>query len=119
MEHKQFKLESTYQQNLWCPPGIGPWTTSIFTLHKWHSLDNLKFYLFANDTNILYADKNLKAIEQTVNVELNNVHDWLTTNRLILNTKKIKVLNVSSSSEKKNAFFSTNKYIRQAKGESL
>ena len=57
-----------------------------------------------NDTNILYADKNLKAIEQTVNVELNNVHDWLTTNRLILNTKKIKVLNVSSSSEKKMHF---------------
>ena len=50
--------------------------------------DKLKFYLFADDTNILYADKNLKAIEQTVNVELNNVHDWLTTNRLTLNTKK-------------------------------
>ena len=49
--------------------------------------DKLKFYLLANDTNILYADKNLKAIEQTVNAELNNVYDWLTTNRLTLNTK--------------------------------
>lgn len=34
-----------------------------------------------------YADKNRKAIEQTVNAELHNVHDWLITNRLILNTK--------------------------------
>ena len=49
--------------------------------------DKLKFYLLANDTNILYADKNLKAMEQTVNAELNNVYDWLTTNRLTLNTK--------------------------------
>ena len=31
---------------------------------------------------------NLNAIEQAVNAELNNVHDWLTTNRLTLNTKK-------------------------------
>ena len=51
------------------------------------SSDKLKFYLFTDDTNLLYADKNLKAIEQMVNVELNNVHDWLITNRLTLNTK--------------------------------
>jgi len=48
------------------------------------SSDKLKCYLFADDTNILYAVKTLKAIEQTVNVELN---DRLTTNRLTLNTK--------------------------------
>ena len=31
--------------------------------------DKLKFYLFADETNILYADKNLEAVEQTVNAE--------------------------------------------------
>ena len=38
--------------------------------------------------SILYADKNLKAIEQTVNAELINVHDWLATNTLTLNAKE-------------------------------
>ena len=73
------------------------------------SSDKRKLYLFADDTNILYADKNLKAIEQTVNAELNNVHDWLTTNRLTLNTKKVIFFNFSSSSEKKCIFL--NKYV--------
>ena len=37
------------------------------------------FYLFADDTNILYSDKNLKSLELSVNQELdNNVYDWLT-----------------------------------------
>ena len=49
--------------------------------------NKLHFFLFANDTNILYADKDLKSLEQTVNAELKNLHDWLTTNKLTLNTK--------------------------------
>ena len=58
------------------------------------SSDKLKFYLFAGENNILYPDKNLEAVEQTVNAELKNVHDWLTTTR------------------KKKAFFFPNKYFR-------
>ena len=53
------------------------------------SSDKLKFYCFADDSNILYADKNLEAVEQTVDAELNNVHYWMSTNELTLNTKKI------------------------------
>ena len=45
-------------------------------------------YLFADDTNILYSDKNLKSLELSVSQELNNVYDWLTANKLTLNTKK-------------------------------
>jgi hypothetical protein len=50
--------------------------------------DKLKFYLFADDTNILYADKNMKALESTVNFELRNLYDWLTASKLTLNIKK-------------------------------
>ena len=50
--------------------------------------NKFKFYLFADDTNILYADKNLKTLEVTVNAELKNFCDWLTSNKLSLNTKK-------------------------------
>ena len=50
--------------------------------------NKFSFYLFADDTNILYADKNLAILEKIVNVELQNFCDWLTSNKLTLNTKK-------------------------------
>ena len=50
--------------------------------------NKLRFYLFADDTNILYADKNLKDLETTVNNELQNLYNWLTANKLPLNIKK-------------------------------
>ena len=50
--------------------------------------NKLHFFLFTDDANILYADKDLKSLEQTVNAELKNLHDWLTTNKLTLNTEK-------------------------------
>ena len=46
------------------------------------------FYLFADDTNLLYADKNLKSLEETVNSELVKVSDRLNENKLTLNVKK-------------------------------
>ena len=42
----------------------------------------------ADNTNILYADKNLKDLETTVNNELQNLHNWLTANKLTFNFNK-------------------------------
>ena len=50
--------------------------------------NKLKFYLFADDTNLLYADKNLKSLENTINKELRNLSSWLRANKLTLNIKK-------------------------------
>ncbi len=52
------------------------------------SSDKLNFYLFADDTNLLYADKSLKSLESVVNSELIKVYNWLTANKLTLNVKK-------------------------------
>ena len=38
--------------------------------------DQLNFFLFANDTNPLYADKHLCSLEATVNKELASVCNW-------------------------------------------
>ena len=46
------------------------------------------FYLFADDTNGLYADKNLKDLEITVNNELQNLYNCVTANKLTLKIKK-------------------------------
>ena len=50
--------------------------------------NKFRFYLSADDTNILYADKNLKDLESTVNNELQNLYNWLTANKLTLNINK-------------------------------
>ena len=53
-----------------------------------NSCNQMKFYLFADDTNLLYADKNLKSLESTINDELCKLYDWLIENKLSLNIKK-------------------------------
>ena len=46
------------------------------------------FFLFADDTNILYADSNLKTLEEIVNQELCKLCDWLMANKVTLNVEK-------------------------------
>ena len=46
------------------------------------------FHLFAEDTNLLSADKNLKSLKAIVNTELVKFSDWLHAKKLTLNTKK-------------------------------
>ena len=47
-------------------------------------LRSFQFYLFADDTNLLYADKDLKSLESLINIELQKVCDWLNANKLTI-----------------------------------
>ena len=67
---------------------LGPLLFLLYINDIYVSSDKLNFYLFADDTNILYANKNLKSLEQIVNQELCNLYIWLTANNLTLNIKK-------------------------------
>ena len=64
----------------------------------------LKFFLFADDTNLLHANKGLKILESTVNNELINQREWLSANKLTLNIKKIKFCHFPTIPEKNNFF---------------
>ena len=48
----------------------------------------LKFYLFADDTNIYFDADKLEKIEKVVNTELRKVNRWLILNKLALNVEK-------------------------------
>ena len=67
---------------------VGPLLFLLYAndIHK--CSNKLRCYLFADDTNILYADKNVKALETRINIELGKFYVWLTANKLTLNTKK-------------------------------
>ena len=60
----------------------------IYINDIYNSSDKLSFYLFADDINLLYADKNLKSLEETVNNKLLKVSEWLNANKLTLNANK-------------------------------
>ena len=67
---------------------LGPLLFLIYINDFHNSSAKFSFYLFADDTNLLYADKNLKSLEKAVNNELVRVSDWLNANKLTLNAKK-------------------------------
>jgi len=83
-------------------------------------LETFRLYLFADYTNILYANKNLNDLETIVNNELQNLHNWLTANKLTLNINKSNFVNFSSRYQKRLAYQpklcmfdnEKNKYVR-------
>jgi site-specific DNA-adenine methylase len=48
--------------------------------------------LFADDTNVLYTDKNLTTLQQVVNQELENISEWFICNKLSVNASKTKCI---------------------------
>ena len=69
---------------------LGPFLFLLYVndIYRSSAKLSLAFYLFADDTNLLYADKNLRTLELVVNSELHKVYEWLTANKLTLNIKK-------------------------------
>ena len=67
---------------------LGPLLFLLYVNDICSSSKTLKFYLFADDTNIFLSNKNLKSLENTMNIELNKVYQWLISNKLTLNLKK-------------------------------
>ena len=68
---------------------LGPLLFLLYVNDIANSSKHLSFYLFADDTSIIYANKNLHNLEQIVNSELSNVSDWLLANKLTLNSKNL------------------------------
>ena len=54
----------------------------------------LKFFLFADDTSTLLINKNIKEIEKSFNKELENVKNWLDSNKLSLNVDRWNLLSI-------------------------
>ena len=47
---------------------------------------------FADDTNIFISDKNVQSVYLKTNLELKNIDEWMTANKLTVNSAKTKYL---------------------------
>ena len=91
-ERKQFvNLNGTDSEVkiMWGPPGFCPWSLTLPTINDLPNISKeLKFYLFADDTNIYFESNELKSLEKIMNKELMKLYEWLCINRLSLNISK-------------------------------
>ena len=73
---------------MWCSTRIcvGSLTFLIYINDIINCSSKFQFYLFADDTSILY--RNSTSLEAEVNTELIKLCDWLTANKLTLNIRK-------------------------------
>ena len=56
---------------------LGPLLFLMYINDTHKCCDIFDFHLFADDTNLIYAEKNLKSLEAIVNNELVKVSVWL------------------------------------------
>ena len=90
-DFKPLKLRIAYRKNRkhYAACHRGPSLLFLIYINDICTSSNiLKFYIFADDTNLLHADNNLKNLEKTCNKELAKVSSWLIANKLTLNISK-------------------------------
>jgi len=67
---------------------LGPMLFLLYINDLANISKKLKFILFADDTNVFYADKNLVDVMDVLNHELKNLSVWFKVNKLPLNVGK-------------------------------
>ncbi|CAB4042443.1 Hypothetical predicted protein, partial [Paramuricea clavata] len=75
---------------------LGPLLFLIYINDLPNCLQQSTARMFADDTNITVSGKSIKEAEVAVNVDLNNIREWLLSNRLSLNLVKTEYLLIGS-----------------------
>ncbi len=84
------KLSSEKCINTGVPQGsiLGPILFLIYINDIVNSSDNFKFTIYADDTTLLLADKNIHSLYLNLCTEIPKINNWIKSNRLKLNVSK-------------------------------
>ena len=96
-------VESEYTNvDIGVPQGsvLGPLLFLIYINDVINSSKLLTFSLFADDTVVLYSNKNVSLLISTMNKELKKLDDWFKCNKLFLNFNKTKYIIFRSKNKK-------------------
>ena len=69
---------------------LGPLLFLIYVNDLYKASQILNPIMFADDTNLFHSDISIKTLFNTVNNELQNIHEWFKANKLSLNITKTK-----------------------------
>ena len=93
---------------------LGPILFLLYINDITESSKLLEFVLFADDTSIFKQDTSVQNLTKTINLELDNVSDWLVANQLSLNISKSNFIFFRSKDCKENINISiTGKQLEQ------
>ena len=71
---------------------MGPLLFILYVNNFRNCLDFSTNISFADDTNIFITGKNIQSVYLKTNLELKNIDEWMTANKLIVNSAKTKYL---------------------------
>ena len=101
MQFVSIRGKDSYPLSITCgvPQGsvLGPLLLLLFINDLQNASKHLKFYLFADDTNLYYDSETLDDVIKKVNKGLKHVKRWLDSNRLLLNISKTNYIIFHSS----------------------
>ena len=71
---------------------LGPLLFILYINDICNTSSNITFCLFADDTSLIYTDKNVDLAIQNLNIELRKISTWLLANKLCINVLKSKYI---------------------------
>ena len=71
---------------------LGPLLFLLYINDLPNSINHSQTCLFADDTSLLFSDKNLEVIENRVNIDLDLLQNWLNANKIALNATKTEAI---------------------------
>ena len=92
--HQRVKIGNTFSayKDITCgvPQGsiLGPLLFLIYINDMYKATKYGTLYHFADDTNLLYSNKNEKLLRKNINIDLSLIFQWLCANRLSVNVDK-------------------------------
>ena len=76
---------------MWRPAGVHSWAPALPYIYMndiTHALKDSTAILYADDTNLLFHDKDIRKLIENINSELLTVKSWFNANKLSLNISK-------------------------------